>query len=68
MCIRDRLKEVFGTGTAAVISPVGKLSYNDEIIEINDNLMGETCRLIYDNITGIQSGTVEDTFNWITTV
>ncbi len=63
-----KLKEVFGTGTAAVISPVGKLSYNDEIIEINDNLMGETCRLIYDNITGIQSGTVEDTFNWITTV
>ncbi len=63
-----KLKEVFGTGTAAVISPVGKLSYYNELIEINDNKIGETCKLIYDNITGIQNGTVEDKFNWIVTI
>jgi len=63
-----RFQEVFGTGTAAVISPVGKLSYHDEVIEINNNKIGETCKLIYDNITGIQNGTVEDKFGWIVTV
>ncbi len=58
------LKEVFGTGTAAVISPVGKLSYKDEIIEINNNEIGETCHLIYDTITGIQNGRITDTYGW----
>lgn len=61
------LREVFGTGTAAVISPVGKLSYNNEIIEINNNKIGDTCRAIYNTITGIQNGTVEDIYHWITT-
>lgn len=61
-----KLKEVFGTGTAAVISPVGKLSYNDEVITINDMEIGDTCKKIYETITGIQNGTVEDTYGWIT--
>lgn len=61
------LLEVFGTGTAAVISPVGKLSYKDKIIEVNNNKMGDVCTEIYETITGMQNGTVDDRFNWITT-
>jgi len=61
------LLEVFGTGTAAVISPIGKLSYNNEVIEINNNEIGDTCKAIYDTITGMQNGTVKDIYHWITT-
>lgn len=60
-----KLKEVFGTGTAAVISSVGKLSYKGEVIEINNMEIGETTKMIYDTVTGMQNGTVEDEFNWI---
>ncbi len=58
------LEEVFGTGTAAVISPVGKLRYKDEVFTIGDNKIGETSQKIYDAITGIQLGTAEDPFGW----
>lgn len=64
---KGTLEEVFGTGTAAVISPVGKLSYKGEVIEINNNQIGDTCHKIYNTITGIQHGTLVDTFDWITT-
>ncbi len=58
------LEEVFGTGTAAVISPVGKLRYKDEVFTIGDNKIGETSQKIYDAITGIQLGKLDDPFGW----
>lgn len=62
---QGRLKEVFGTGTAAVISPVGVMCWDDNVIEINNNEMGEFSKLIYNKITGIQRGTEEDIFGWV---
>lgn len=59
------LKEVFGTGTAAVISPVGLLHYNGLDMIINNNEIGPVAQKFYDTITGIQYGEIEDTRNWI---
>ena len=58
------LEEVFGTGTAAVISPVGKLRYMDEVMTIKDGSIGELSQKIYDTITGIQWGKLDDPFGW----
>jgi len=58
------LEEVFGSGTAAVISPVGKLRYKNDVYTICDNKIGETSQKIYDAITGIQLGEAEDPFGW----
>ena len=63
-----QLKEMFGTGTAAVVSPVGELKYKDDIININDNKIGEITKKLYDEITGIQRGTLPDKYGWITKV
>lgn len=62
------LKEIFGTGTAAVISPVGHLKWNDMVMEINSNQIGELSRKLYDTMTGIQWGKLPDTFDWIVEV
>ncbi|MDD6308007.1 MAG: branched-chain amino acid aminotransferase [Clostridia bacterium] len=62
------LEEVFGTGTAAVISPVGKLRYKDDVFTIGDGTIGEVSQKLYDAITGIQTGAMEDPFNWRTQV
>ncbi len=62
------LKEVFGTGTAAVISPVGVLAEGDYKMVINNNEIGPISQKLYDNLTGIQWGTVEDTMGWIVPV
>lgn len=62
------LEEVFGSGTAAVISPVGTLKFGDEIFDINGGNIGETSQRIYDEITGIQTGKVEDKFGWVVEV
>jgi len=59
------LNEVFGTGTAAVISPVGMLSYLDKEYIINNMEIGPVAQKFYDIITSIQYGEVEDTRNWI---
>jgi branched-chain amino acid aminotransferase len=61
-----RLSEVFGSGTAAVISPVGELKYEEQVITINNNKIGPVAQLFYDTITGIQKGTVEDKLGWTT--
>lgn len=58
------LKEVFGTGTAAVISPVGMLKFKDKEIIINDNKIGPVAQKFYDHITGIQYGEIEDKYGW----
>ena len=59
-----KLEEVFGTGTAAVISPVGELCYKGEKMIINNNEIGKVSQFLYDTITGIQKGTVEDKLNF----
>ena len=58
------LKEAFGTGTAAVISPIGTFEWNGKKITVADGGIGELSQKIYDNITGIQTGKIEDTFGW----
>ena len=58
------LEEVFGTGTAAVISPVGKLRYQDEVMTIADGKTGPLSMKLYETITGIQTGKLEDTKGW----
>ena len=60
------LEECFGTGTAAVISPVGKLRYKDDVMTINGGEIGEISQKLYDTVTGIQGGTVKDEFGWVT--
>ena len=57
-----KLEECFGTGTAAVISPVGKLRYEDEVMEINGGKIGEISARLYDTVTGIQSGAIKDPY------
>ncbi len=63
-----KLKEAFGTGTAAVISPIGELKYRDNIMKINDGKIGETSQMLYDTLTGIQWGRIPDAMGWIQTV
>ncbi len=63
-----KLEEVFGTGTAAVISPVGKLRYRDEVMTIGDGSIGPISQKLYDTVTGIQLGTLDDPFGWRVTV
>lgn len=58
------LEEVFGSGTAAVISPVGQLRWDNDIMQVMDGGIGEISQKLYDTITGIQLGKVEDTFDW----
>jgi len=62
---KGQLEEVFGTGTAAVISPVGELSWKGKKIVINDNKTGEFSQKLFDTVTGIQHGSLEDKFGWI---
>lgn len=63
-----KLDEVFGTGTAAVISPVGHLKYGDKVMEINGNKIGAVSQKIYDTMTGMQWGKIADQFGWIVPV
>ncbi len=60
-----KLDEAFGTGTAAVISPVGELYDGDREIVINNNEIGPISKRLYDAITGIQWGKTEDVMGWI---
>lgn len=59
------ITEVFGCGTAAVISPVGNLSFLGENYLINNNEPGPVAKTLYDELTGIQYGKREDYFGWI---
>ncbi|KYG34814.1 branched-chain amino acid aminotransferase [Alkalihalobacillus trypoxylicola] len=58
------LEEAFGTGTAAVISPIGELIWNDLSIKINQGETGETAKRLYDTLTKIQTGKISDPFGW----
>jgi branched-chain amino acid aminotransferase len=59
-----KLEEAFGTGTAAVISPIGELNWNDNKITVNNGEIGEISNKLYETITGIQNGIVEDKYGW----
>ena len=59
-----KLEEVFGSGTAAVISPVGKLRYKDDVMTIGNGEIGELSQKLYDTVTGIQLGRIEDKYGW----
>jgi len=56
--------EAFGSGTAAVISPVGVLSYKDREIPINNKKLGELAQKLYTYLTRYQWGLEEDVFGW----
>ena len=58
------LKEAFGTGTAAVISPIGSFEWNDRKITVADGGIGEISQMLYDTLTGIQCGTLPDEYHW----
>ncbi|AJY75465.1 branched-chain amino acid aminotransferase [Paenibacillus beijingensis] len=59
------LEEAFGTGTAAVISPVGELHWQGEKLVIGGGKTGELSARLYDTLTGIQRGTEPDPFGWM---
>ncbi len=62
------LQEVWGTGTAAVISPVGHLRKGDTVAQIADGGIGLLTQKLYDTITGIQLGRLADPAGWVTAV
>jgi branched-chain amino acid aminotransferase len=65
---KGTLEEVFGSGTAAVISPVGVLDYKGRSITIADGKTGPLALKLYDELTGIQYGKRPDAFHWNTAV
>lgn len=62
---KGELEEAFGTGTAAVISPIGELNWQDEVLIINEGNTGELSKKLYDTLTGIQMGKLADPLNWM---
>jgi branched-chain amino acid aminotransferase len=62
------LEECWCCGTAAVVSPIGELTFGEENFVINDNKTGELTMKIYNALTDIQWGKAPDTFGWIETL
>jgi branched-chain amino acid aminotransferase len=62
---KGEVLEVFGSGTAAVISPVGELLYEEKKMIINNGEIGELSQKLYDTLTGIQLGKLEDPHGWV---
>ncbi len=60
-----KLKEIFGSGTAAVISPVGELNYNEQVITVGGGKVGPMANKFYKSISDIQYGKAEDPAGWI---
>lgn len=65
---QGQLNEVFGTGTAAVVSPVGKITYKNREIIINNNETGSITKKLYNKLISIQTGKEEDKFGWVSVV
>ncbi len=59
-----QLKEAWGTRTAPVISPIGELCYKGEKITIHNFETGQLTQKLYDTLTGIQWGKLEDQYHW----
>lgn len=66
--INGKLDEAFGSGTAAVISPIGELNDDGFNMEINGGNIGPISQRLYDTLTGIQWGKIKDEFGWTVTV
>ncbi|MBU5341683.1 branched-chain amino acid aminotransferase [Caldifermentibacillus hisashii] len=62
---KGQLEEVFGTGTAATISPVGELKWEEHVMTINHFETGEFAKKLYETMTGFHYGKIEDKFGWI---
>ena len=60
-----KLNEIFGSGTAAVISPVGEIKYNNQIYTVGDGQVGPIAKKLYTAITDIQYGRADDPMGWI---
>lgn len=60
-----KVTEAFGSGTAAVITPVGKLCYRDECLQLTDGAVGPITQRLYDTLTGIQTGKLKDELGWV---
>lgn len=58
------LEEAWGCGTAAVISPIGVLSYKDKTYTVNGGKIGKVTKHLYDTLTGIQWGELDDKYDW----
>ena len=58
------LEEAWGTGTAAVVSPIGELAMGEEKVTVSGNQIGQVTQRLYDELTGIQWGRVADTHGW----
>ena len=58
----------FGTGTAAVISPVGEIQHKDKLIKINDGKIGALSQKFYDEVTAMQYGEKPDKYGWVVTL
>eukprot|EP00771_Trimastix_marina_P000628 gnl/Trimastix_PCT/165.p1 GENE.gnl/Trimastix_PCT/165~~gnl/Trimastix_PCT/165.p1 ORF type:complete len:387 (+),score=102.75 gnl/Trimastix_PCT/165:51-1211(+) len=67
-CANGELSEAFGSGTAAAISPVGELLFEEELLTINNNEVGPVTRRLYDALQGIYYGTHPDTHTWCTLI
>ena len=65
---QGKLEEVFGTGTAAVVSPVKELKWKDEVVNIGDGGIGPVTQKLYDTMTGMQWGKLPDNKGWIVPV
>ncbi len=59
------LEEAWGCGTAAVVSPIGKLAFGEKEYVVGGGKIGEVTQTLYDILTGIQWGKREDTFGWV---
>ena len=58
------LEEAWGCGTAAVVSPIGELAYNGKQYPVNGGTIGEVTQMLYDTLTGIQWGKIDDPYGW----
>ncbi|NCE63174.1 branched-chain amino acid aminotransferase [Pseudoflavonifractor sp. 524-17] len=63
-----RLEEAWGTGTAAVVSPVGEMAWNQTRAVVNNGQIGAVTQKLYDTLTGIQWGTLPDPYGWVVPV
>ena len=65
-CIQNgTLEEAWGTGTAAVVSPIGVLNYEGKEYSVGIGGIGEVTQRLYDELTGIQWGKIADPFGWV---
>lgn len=59
-----KLEEAWGSGTAAVVSPIGEMGWGDKKVVVNGGKIGHLTQRLYDTLTGIQWGTEPDPYGW----